>query len=79
MYSETIANKRVKLVKLVKGGDLIFLFVFPRKYELLMIAISRLCHRDHLQRGLFCQFTFRWIHYYDSNRSIGLETGKSHL
>ena len=32
-----------------------------------------------LHRGAFCQFTFRWIHYYDSNKSTGLETGKLHL
>ena len=30
-------------------------------------------------RGAFCQFSFRWIHYYGSNKSIGLEIGKSHL
>ena len=27
----------------------------------------------------FCQFTFWWIHYYDSNTSTGVEIGKSHL
>ena len=32
-----------------------------------------------LHRGAFCQFTFRWIRYYDSNKSTALETGKSHL
>ena len=32
-----------------------------------------------MHRGAFCQFTFQWIHYYDSNKSNGLETGKSHL
>jgi hypothetical protein len=34
---------------------------------------------EPLHRDAFCQFTFRWIHYYDSNKSTGLETGKSHL
>ena len=32
-----------------------------------------------MHRGAFWQFTFMWIHYYDSNKSIGLETGKSRL
>ena len=31
-----------------------------------------------VHRGAFCQFTFWWIHYYDSNKSTGLETGKLH-
>ena len=35
--------------------------------------------RASLHKGAFCQFTFQWIHYYDSNKSTGLETGKSHL
>ena len=30
-------------------------------------------------RGAFCQFPFRWIHYYGSNKSSGKETGKTHL
>ena len=32
-----------------------------------------------LHRGAFCQFTFRWIHYYDGNKSTGLEFGKLNL
>ena len=32
-----------------------------------------------VHRGAFCQFSFRWIHYYGSNKSTGLETGKSHI
>ena len=32
-----------------------------------------------LHRCAFCQFLFRWIHYNGSNKSTGLETGKSHL
>ena len=31
-----------------------------------------------MHRGAFCQFSFQWIHYYGSNKSTGLETGKSH-
>ena len=27
----------------------------------------------------FASFLFRWIHYYGSNKSTGLEIGKSHL
>ena len=30
-------------------------------------------------RGAFCQFPFRWIYYYGSNKSTGKETGKTHL
>ena len=32
-----------------------------------------------LHRGAFCQFSFRWIYYYGSNKSTGKETGKTHL
>ena len=32
-----------------------------------------------LHRGAFCQSSFRWIYYYDSNKSTGKETGKTHL
>ena len=32
-----------------------------------------------VHRGAFCQYTFRWIYYYGSNKSTGKETGKSHL
>ena len=32
-----------------------------------------------VHRGAFCQFLFRWIYYYDSNKSTGKETGKTHL
>jgi len=32
-----------------------------------------------VQSGAFCQFTFQWIHSYESNKSTGLETGKLHL
>ena len=32
-----------------------------------------------MHRGAFHQFSFRWILYYGSNKSTGLETDKSHL
>ena len=32
-----------------------------------------------VHRGAFCQFPFRWIYYYGSNKSTGKETGKTHL
>ena len=32
-----------------------------------------------LYRGAFCQFPFRWIYCYGSNKSTGKETGKTHL
>ena len=32
-----------------------------------------------IHRGVFCQFGFRWIYYYGSNKSTGKETGKMHL
>ena len=32
-----------------------------------------------MHRGAFCQFPFRWIYYYGSNKSTGKETGKTHL
>ena len=32
-----------------------------------------------MHRGAFCQFPFRWIYSYGSNKSTGKETGKTHL
>ena len=32
-----------------------------------------------LNRGAFCQFPFRWIYYYGSNKYTGKETGKTQL
>ena len=32
-----------------------------------------------LHRGAFCQFSFWCIYYYGSNKSIGKQTGKTHL
>ena len=32
-----------------------------------------------LHRGAICQFPFRWIYYYGSNKSTGKETGKTYL
>ena len=36
--------------------------------------VPRLCHR-----GAFCQFPFRLIYYYGSNKSTGKKTGRTHL
>ena len=32
-----------------------------------------------MHRGAFCQFPFRWIYFYGSNKFTGKETGKMHL
>ena len=32
-----------------------------------------------VHRGAFCQFPFRWIYYYGSNKFTGKETEKMHL
>ena len=32
-----------------------------------------------VHRSAFCQFPFRWIYYYGSNKSTGKEIGKTHL
>ena len=36
-----------------------------------------LYHYAPLHRGVFCQFPFRWIYYYGSNKSTGNETDKN--
>ena len=36
-------------------------------------------HFSPMHRGAFCQFPFRWIYYYCSNKSTGEETSKTHL
>ena len=32
-----------------------------------------------MHRGVFYQFSFRWIYYYGYNKSTGEENGKTHL
>ena len=32
-----------------------------------------------LHRGVFCQFPFHWVYYYDSKKSTGKEIVKTHL
>ena len=39
----------------------------------------RSSYQETLHRGAFCQFPFRWIYYYGSNKSTGKEIGKTHL
>ena len=36
-------------------------------------------HLTPVHRGAFCQFLFRWIYYYGSNKSAGKETGKTQI
>ena len=36
-------------------------------------------HLPALHRGAFCQFPFQWIYHCHSSKSIGKETGKTHL
>ena len=43
------------------------------------LQLGQLPHCGTWHRDAFCQFSFRWIHYYGSNKSTGLETCKSHL
>ena len=45
----------------------------------LYLKDNHLSFLDPLHRGAFCQFPLRWIYYYGSNKSIGKETGKTHL
>ena len=37
------------------------------------------CLWHTLHRGALCQFPFRWVYYYGSNKSTGKETVKTHL
>ena len=41
--------------------------------------LKKRCPYQSAHRRAFCQFPFRWIYYYDSNKSTGKETGKTHL
>ena len=55
---------------------------FPRKSQFLCstldISISQKPQYPTAQ-GVFCQFPFRWIYNYGSNKSTGKETGKMHF
>ena len=35
--------------------------------------------QETVHRGAFCHFSFQWIYYCHSSKSIGKETGKKHL
>ena len=41
-------------------------------YKLIIVFVT-------LHRGAFCHFPFRWIYYYESNKSTGEKTGQTHL
>ena len=43
------------------------------------LPVDHICDIESMHRGAFCQFSFRWIYYYGSNKSTGKETGKTHL
>ena len=42
-------------------------------------SVYRQMTDELMHRGAFCQFPFRWIYYYGSNKFTGKETGKTHL
>ena len=50
-------------------------WVYSKIKEILMITYVNVNH----QRGAFCQFIFRWVYHYGSNKYTGKETGKTHL
>ena len=47
------------------------------------LLATNVCFKKNLDkpqhRGAFCQFPFRWIYFYGSNKSTGKYTGKMHL
>ena len=53
--------------------------LFFIKYLCSLRIFLRTPHRRALHRGAFCQFPFRWVYYYGSNKSTRKETGKTHL
>ena len=48
----------------------------PMLGQLLLPSLNRICKFNESE---FCQFSFRWIYDYGSNKSTWLETAKSHL
>ena len=44
-----------------------------------LITAETPCLFNTVHRGAFCQFPFRWVYYYGSNKSTGKETDKTHL
>ena len=68
MKKKKILEKLVETLSLVK-------LMLSRKLQPLICTITK----QALHRGAFCQFPFRWIYFYGSNKSTGKETGKTHL
>ena len=56
--------------------DLKKLYSLQKKLELSFEPMKNI---KPMHRGAFCQFPFRWIYYYGSNKSTRKETGKTHL
>ena len=65
---ETLTKIQQNLNFLTLNWESGFVLVFVRKK-----------HFKIWHRRAFCQFLFRWIYYYGSNKFTGKETGKTHL
>ena len=66
-----------------EGASYLSLFCY-RPVSLLRTVLTQVCTNNKppttaLHRRAFCQFPFRWIYYFHSNKSTGIETGKTHL
>ena len=52
-------------------------------YEIINFCAQKKCYSKYqiesVHRGAFCQFPFRSIYYYGSNKSTGNKNGKTHL
>ena len=74
-------NKRASLfireLRVVVSRLVCFLCNFLKLVSIIIISAE--LRFKPLNRGAFCQSSFRWIYYCGSNKSTGKETGKSHL
>ena len=61
----------------------IVLFLINFEYLTIIYGLDHQCvvfgQDTPLNRGAFCQFSFRWIYYCHISKSTGKETGKMHL
>ena len=65
----------------IKGLALIVILTLFSIFSGLNLAEYSKILQDYkpVHRGAFCQFPFRWIYFYTSNKFTGKETGKTHL
>jgi hypothetical protein len=73
---DRMPEKQIQVLRIQNNK---FKLLFPIHLRVAKVYIFYRILIDTLQRGAFCQFSFRWIYYCRSSKSTGKESGKTNL